>query len=72
MSVCGVIRPKQETAAGVKCYPGIGYSVMKPRRDKPAMLAEQVQALRDADFEGFTVFDCTPITSRALLDQFGE
>lgn len=34
----------RENAAGVKCYPGIGYSVMKPRQDKPAMLAEQVQA----------------------------
>ena len=59
-------------AAGVKCYPGIGYSVMKPRQDKPAMLAEQVQALREAGFEGFTVFDYTPITATALYNQFHE
>jgi hypothetical protein len=43
---------------------------MKPRQDKPAMLAEQVQALRDAGFEGFTVFDYTPITATALYNQF--
>lgn len=60
----------RENAAGVKCYPGIGYSVMKPRRDKPAMLAEQVQALRDAGFEGFTVFDYTPVTATALYNTF--
>jgi uncharacterized lipoprotein YddW (UPF0748 family) len=60
----------RENAAGVKCYPGIGYSVMKPRQDKPAMLAEQVLALRDAGFEGFTVFDYTPITATALYNQF--
>ncbi len=61
-----------ENAAGVKCYPGIGYSVMRPRRDKPAMLAEQVQALRDAGFEGFAVFDYTPVTATALYNMFKE
>ena len=66
------IERERENAAGVKCYPGIGYSVMKPRQDKPAMLAEQVQAIRDAGFEGFTVFDYTPITATALLNQFQE
>ena len=60
----------RQNAAGVKCYPGIGYSVMKPRSEKPAMLAEQVQALRDAGFDGFTVFDYTPVTAAALGDQF--
>ena len=64
--------PVLATSAGVKCYPGIGYSVMKPHQDKPAMLAEQVQAIRDAGFEGFTVFDYTPITATALLNQFDE
>ena len=32
----------------------------------------QVQAIRDAGFEGFTVFDYTPITATALLNQFDE
>ena len=66
------IERERENAAGAKCYPGIGYSVMKPRQDKPAMFAEQVQAIRDADFEGFTVFDYTLITATALLNQFDE
>lgn len=66
------IERERENAAGVKCYPGIGYSVMKPRQDKPAMLAEQVQALRDAGFEGFAVFDYTPVTATALYNMFKE
>ena len=32
----------------------------------------QVQAIRDAGFEGFTVFDYTPITATVLLNQFDE
>lgn len=66
------IERAQKNAAGVKCYPGIGYSVMKPRGDKPAMLAEQVQAVRDAGFDGFTVFEYTPPTATALYNQFHE
>ena len=59
---------------GVKCYPGIGYSVMrtKPYADKPVRLAEQVMAVRECGYPGFTVFDYTPPTATALKKVFGR
>jgi hypothetical protein len=61
----------------VKCYPGIGISVMKvsprgDRRAKAVRTAEQVEALREAGFGGFTVFDYTPPTSAVLGMLFAQ
>ena len=63
--------------AGVKCYPGIGCSVMKvhPRGNlnaKAVQVAEQVEAVREAGFDGFTVFDYTPPTAKILDMLFRE
>ena len=66
-----IVERQKSYSAGVKCYPGIGISVMKvnPRGDRKAKAvrtAEQVEALREAGFEGFTVFDYTPPTESIL------
>ena len=71
------IERQKAYAAGVKCYPGIGISVMKvaPRGNinaKAVRAADQVAALREAGFGGFTVFDYTPPTAKVLDVLFGR
>ena len=72
-----IIERQKAYSAGVKCYPGIGISVMKvsprgDRRAKAVRTAEQVEALREAGFGGFTVFDYTPPTSAVLGMLFAQ
>ena len=72
-----LIERNKTVAAGVKCYPGIGCSTMRvvPRgnkRAKAVLVAEQVETIRAAGFDGFTVFDYTPPTANVLDRVFRE
>jgi uncharacterized lipoprotein YddW (UPF0748 family) len=72
-----LIERNKTVASGVKCYPGIGCSTMRvvPRGNKKAkavLVAEQVETIRAAGFDGFTVFDYTPPTANILDRVFRE
>ena len=65
------IERQKAYSAGVKCYPAIGISVMKvaPHGNadaKAVRAAEQIEAVRAAGFDGFTVFDYAPSTASVL------
>lgn len=62
---------KQKEWAGSKaCYPGIGLTVWKPSDDVVNLIGK-IRIARRLGLPGFTVFDYTPASSRAVIERCG-